>query len=69
MVRALAHICFRVTDLERSLAFYGDQLGLRPAFDFKDERGRRSGAYLHVGGRSFIRYARIALRRYGRIAR
>jgi catechol 2,3-dioxygenase-like lactoylglutathione lyase family enzyme len=54
MIRALAHICFRVTDLERSLAFYRDELGLQPAFDFKDERGRRFGVYLHVGDRSFI---------------
>jgi catechol 2,3-dioxygenase-like lactoylglutathione lyase family enzyme len=27
---------------------------MTPAFDFVDERGRRYGLYLHVGGRNFI---------------
>jgi catechol 2,3-dioxygenase-like lactoylglutathione lyase family enzyme len=54
VIRGLAHICFRVSDLEASLAFYRDHLGLKPAFDFKDERGRCVGVYLHVGGRSFL---------------
>ena len=54
MIRGLAHICFRVSDLEASLAFYRDRLGLKPAFDFRDEQGRRFGVYLHVGGRNFI---------------
>ena len=54
MIRALAHICFVVTDLDVSLAFYADALGLKPAFDFTDEKGRRFGVYLRIGGRSFL---------------
>ena len=54
MIRGFAHICFRVKDLDASLAFYRDSLGLKPAFDFTDENGNRFGVYLHTGGRNFI---------------
>ncbi len=54
MITALAHSCFTVRDLETSIAFYCDALGLTPAFDFIDEHGKRFGVYLHIGGRSFI---------------
>ncbi len=54
MITALAHACFTVSDLERSIRFYRDGLSLTPAFDFTDSSGRRTGIYLHVGGRSFI---------------
>jgi glyoxylase I family protein len=54
MVKALAHVCFTASDLEKSIAFYEGKLGFRHAFDFKDDKGKRTGAYIHVGGRSFI---------------
>jgi len=54
MVKALAHICFTVKDVEASIAFYQDKLGFRHAFDFLNDKGKRRGAYLHIGGRSFI---------------
>ncbi len=54
MITNLAHACFTVSDLERSLAFYRDGLGLSPAFDFIDENGHRYGIYLHLGGRNFL---------------
>jgi len=54
MIKALAHVCFTVRDLDASLVFYRDKLGLTPAFDFVNDQGVRTGAYLHVGGRSFI---------------
>ncbi len=54
MITALAHCCFLVRDLDTSLVFYRDKLGLTPAFDFINEQGERYGVYLHVGGRSFI---------------
>jgi catechol 2,3-dioxygenase-like lactoylglutathione lyase family enzyme len=54
MITNIAHACFVVKDLERSIAFYRDQLGLSQAFDFKDETGRRFGLYLKAGGRTFI---------------
>lgn len=62
MIRALAHACFVVSDLEASLAFYCDQLGLKHAFDFLNEEGERTGVYLHVGGRSFIELFRGSLK-------
>jgi len=54
MIKSLAHVCFVVPDLDRSIAFYRDKLGLRLAFDFINEKGERFGVYLHVAGRSFV---------------
>jgi catechol 2,3-dioxygenase-like lactoylglutathione lyase family enzyme len=54
MIRSLAHVCFTVSDLERSTAFYRDKLGLKPAFDFLNDRGRRFGQYFCIGGRTFL---------------
>jgi catechol 2,3-dioxygenase-like lactoylglutathione lyase family enzyme len=54
VITGLAHACFTVSDLDRSLSFYRDSLGLKEAFDFVDDAGRRFGVYLHLGGRSFI---------------
>jgi len=54
MIKGLAHVCFGVKDLEASIRFYCDQLGLRPAFPFLREDGTRFGQYIQVGGRSFI---------------
>lgn len=54
MLRAFAHACYRVSDLERSIVFYRDKLGCTEAFDFVNEAGVRFGVYLKVAGRSFI---------------
>lgn len=54
MVKALAHVCFTVRNLEESVAFYCEKLGLAPAFDFINDKGERFGVYLNVGGRSFV---------------
>jgi catechol 2,3-dioxygenase-like lactoylglutathione lyase family enzyme len=54
MITGLAHACFTVSDLEQSMQFYRDVLGLKPAFDYVDEHGRRYGFYLHLGDRNFI---------------
>ena len=54
MITGIAHACYTVTDLQRSIAFYRDGLGMVPAFDFVDESGRRYGLYLHAGGRNFV---------------
>ncbi len=54
MIKNIAHLCFHVADLDRSLAFYCDKLGLHHAFDFTNEDGERFGTYLAVGGRNFI---------------
>ena len=54
MVTGLAHICFVVSNLEKSIEFYKDKLGLNPTFDFRNDKGEMTGIYLHIGGRSFI---------------
>lgn len=54
MITGLAHVCFIVSDLEKSMAFYQDVLGLTPAFDFVNEEGKRYGYYLHLGERTFL---------------
>jgi catechol 2,3-dioxygenase-like lactoylglutathione lyase family enzyme len=54
MITNLAHVCFTVSDLERSIRFYQDSLGLSPAFDFTNPEGKRFGVYLTLGGRNFI---------------
>lgn len=54
MLRALAHTCYIVRDLDAAEAFYRDRLGLSHAFDFVNEAGERYGVYLHVAGRAFV---------------
>jgi lactoylglutathione lyase/glyoxylase I family protein len=54
MITGIAHVCFVVSDLEASIAFYSEKLGLAHAFDFRNEAGERTGVYLHVGGREFL---------------
>jgi glyoxylase I family protein len=54
MITGIAHVCYSVKDLDRSLKFYCDGLGLPLAFDFKDKEGKRFGVYLHAGHRTFI---------------
>ena len=54
MIKCLAHVCFHARDLDASIAFYRDKLGLKEAFPFLKPDGRRFGVYLHAGGRNFI---------------
>lgn len=54
MITGLAHACFTVSDLEQSLRFYRDGLGLKEAFDFVNDDGKRYGVYLYIGARNFI---------------
>ena len=54
MIKALAHVCFTVRDLDASTEFYVGKLGLKHAFDFVNDEGERFGVYLHAGGRSFV---------------
>jgi len=61
MVKCLAHVCFGVSDLDRSLAFYRDKLGFRPAYDFLDDKGERIGHCLHIGGATFLEFFRSNL--------
>jgi catechol 2,3-dioxygenase-like lactoylglutathione lyase family enzyme len=54
MIKDIAHVCYMVGDLEKSIQFYCGSLRLRQAFEFRDEKGKRFGVYVHVGGRNFI---------------
>jgi catechol 2,3-dioxygenase-like lactoylglutathione lyase family enzyme len=54
MIKNMAHACFTVRDLDAAIAFYCGKLGLKPAFDFINDKGERFGVYVHVGGRTFI---------------
>ncbi|MHB9031419.1 MAG: VOC family protein [Anaerolineae bacterium] len=54
MITGIAHICLRVADLERSVKFYTETLGLKPAFAFHKPDGTWFGQYVYVGERNFI---------------
>ena len=54
MIKGLAHICFTVNNLDASLKFYCDQLGMQQAFDFTSPEGKRTGVYIHAGARTFV---------------
>jgi len=55
MIKGIAHVCYTVTDIEKSILFYTEKLGFRHAFDFRNAEGVRTGVYLKIGdGRSFI---------------
>ena len=54
MVTSLAHVCFTVSDLDASIAFYCDTLGFARAFDFVRDSGERYGVYIKTGPRTFI---------------
>lgn len=53
MIKALAHVCLYANDLERSLKFYCDALGLKRHFDFF-KNGRLFGFYLQIAPGQFI---------------
>ncbi len=54
MITGIAHLCYIVRDLDVSIDFYCNKLGLRPAFDFRNDQGELTGIYILVGGRNFI---------------
>ena len=58
MIRTLAHVMIRVTDLERAVAFYRDVLGLKEAFRLHGDDGTVRIVYLHAGERQFVELSR-----------
>ncbi|MEI8241900.1 MAG: VOC family protein [bacterium] len=54
MVLGLAHICFVVSNLDRSIDFFSTKLGFKVAFEFTRDTGERYGVYLKAGTRTFI---------------
>ena len=53
MIKQLAHICIRSTDLEKTAWFYTEVLGLEKAFDFERD-GKAFGFYIHLGNNTFV---------------
>ena len=53
MIKQLAHICIHTTDLEKTLGFYTEVLGLEKGFDF-ERKGACFGYYLKLGATTFI---------------
>ena len=56
MITGLAHACYFVPNLERTLAFYRDGLGLPVAFEFRGDDGSVYGAYVKLGRRTFLEF-------------
>ncbi len=54
MITGLAHACYVVKDLAVAERFYCDGLGLKAAFEFKDDKRGKFGVYLKAGPRAFI---------------
>lgn len=54
MIKGLAHLAFVVSDMDASLHFYVDQLGLQHAFELHDDQDRPWIHYLKVSDRQFI---------------
>ena len=53
MIKQLAHLCLHTQDLDATLAFYSDALGLEKAFDF-ERQGKPFGYYLKLGANTFL---------------
>ena len=54
MLKGNAHVAFVVADMDRSLHFYCDVLGLEKAFDLDDDEGNPWINYLKVADGQFI---------------
>jgi len=53
-VEYLGHVGLGVTDLDRALHFYVDQLGLKEAFRIKKADGTPSLVYLRINNNNFV---------------
>lgn len=60
MLRTLAHVMVKVRDLEESVSFYRDLLGLEEAFRLYGDDGAVRIVYLHVGDRQFVELSKGA---------
>jgi catechol 2,3-dioxygenase-like lactoylglutathione lyase family enzyme len=54
MIQRMGHLAFDVADMDKSLHFYCDILGLTHAFDIADDHGQPWIVYLRVSGLPFI---------------
>ncbi len=54
MIKGIAHVAYTVSDMEKSLHFYCDQLGFQKAFEIRDDKGKPWINYIKVGKNQFI---------------
>ena len=54
MIKGIAHAAFSVADMDESLKFYCGALGLRRAFDIKDDCGNPWIVYIQAARGQFI---------------
>lgn len=54
MIKGVAHVCLSSTNLDETLRYYLEGLGLERRFDFVLKDGSLKGFYLAAGGRTFI---------------
>ena len=54
MYKGIAHLAFTVSDMEESLAFYCDKLGLEKAFSIEDDNGNPRIIYIKICNGQFI---------------
>lgn len=54
MVTNIGHIALKVNNIEKSVDFYVNALGLKKAFEFHKADGSLSGVYLYIAPGQFI---------------
>ena len=54
MILGIGHSAYGVQDIDASLAFYVDQLGLEKAFELRRDDGTLWIVYVYCGGGSFV---------------
>jgi catechol 2,3-dioxygenase-like lactoylglutathione lyase family enzyme len=52
-IRSLAHVCIKSTDLNATLKFYCDDLGLKRQFNFM-RKGKLIGFYMKAANETFV---------------
>jgi lactoylglutathione lyase len=53
-IEGIAHIAFRVRDMQKSLDFYCNLLGFKHAFTLRNDEGKPQIEYLKAGDNQFI---------------
>lgn len=54
MIKQLAHLCLKTSQLEAMTAFYRDALGATVKFNYRDKAGRAVGRYFAFGQNTFL---------------
>ena len=54
MIKQIAHLCFKTSQLDRMTAFYRDGLGATVKFNYRRSDGTVIGAYFSFGERTFL---------------